>query len=229
MYTAAHALQIVCSNCQSSGGGDGLTGWATLALAVVTTLLACGTFLAVRQGKIATQAAVDEVKATDALARQGSEQMRRSYLPLVLPVAVESNIGHSGERVNATIIVRIHNVGNGPALNLGLDVIWPDGVSRRVNRLDARRPAVKAGSADQLAVRYDQEIPSSFTALLSFADSFRVQYRASCLSNGDQISELASTPSTATATSWKGSSANSRVGLAGPLRRCSGSDRRLEL
>lgn len=179
-----HTLRFVCSNCSAGGGNDRLTAWATVALAAITTLLALATFRAVRQGKLATQAAVDEAKATETLVRRGA-------LPLVLPVKVSTSVSSSAGAIDAKVLVRIHNVGLGPAVNLGLDLIWPDGVSRSANFLDARRAAIPAGHAENIGIGFAEEIPQGFTVQLSFSDSLRAHYRSSCVANGPHIFDVA--------------------------------------
>lgn len=191
----AQVLHFVCINCRA-GGGDGLTGWATLALAVVTTGLAIATALSVRQGKKATsaaveatQAAIKEAKATENLVAQSAEQLRRTSLPILLPVNVSSTTVERNGPVESTIAARIENVGTGPALNIVMDVVLRDG-DRSMFGGETRRPVVSAGRVDALSIKYGQSIPSAYVVRLSFKDSFGARYLTSCQMNGPRMSDL---------------------------------------
>jgi len=173
----AHALHLICANCHTNAGGVDLTGLATLALALVTTALAYATFRAVSESKKATQAAVkatnaavDEARATENLVAQSSEQLRRSYLPILLPVNVATTVSSGGGAVESRIQARIENVGTGPALNVAMDIIWRDDEHRHIAGGEYRRAVVPSGGVDAFSIKYAEQVPSAFVVRLSFRD-----------------------------------------------------------
>jgi hypothetical protein len=161
---------------------EDFTGWATLALAAVTTWTAI-------ESKRASKAAATQAKATGDLAEQGREQMRRSALPIVVPVVEQ--IEHSASYPKgagtggAEITVPVTNYGASPALGLTLHVemLLSDGKSHsNLETLQRGHPVTvlspsSTGKLRKVLLHVATEPMFPFTAAIEYRDAAARGYR----------------------------------------------------